>query len=74
VFILELLRKYPVIESLYKMGNSKCKGGSGVSEQTVLSQEERHCLHRLFESMSNDHSACYKEDLTVRIELRLDSV
>jgi hypothetical protein len=54
-----------VIASLYKMGNCKCKRGSEISEQTVLSHEERHCLHLLFKSMCHNHSACYKEDLRV---------
>jgi hypothetical protein len=47
------------------MGNSNNKEGSDSSEQTVLSQEEQHCLHRFFESMCGDHTPCYKEDLKV---------
>jgi hypothetical protein len=51
------------------MGNSNGKGGSDVSEQTVLSEEERNCLYGLFESICHVHSECRKEDLTVSAKL-----
>ena len=47
------------------MGNRKCKERSEISDETVLSHEERHCLQRMFKSLSHDHSACSKEDLRV---------
>ncbi|PNF39974.1 hypothetical protein B7P43_G15965 [Cryptotermes secundus] len=45
------------------MGNRKCKERSEISDEAVLSHEERHCLQRMFKSLCHDHSACSKEDL-----------
>lgn len=48
------------------MGNNKCKGGPGVSKQTLLSHEEEHCLRVLFHDICRDHTVCHKEDLRTR--------
>jgi hypothetical protein len=47
------------------MGNSKCKDGTEVAKQTLLSDEEQHRLRVLFHDMCRNHSACHKEDLRV---------
>jgi hypothetical protein len=58
-----------VTGSLYRMGNSKCKERSEITNEAVLSHEERHCLHRMFKSICHDHPACNKEDLRVSFKL-----
>jgi len=47
------------------MGNNKCKGGPGISKQTLLSHEEEHCLRVLFHDICRDRTVCHKEDLRV---------